>query len=101
MVNTLKRMDFVNKSNPNATAYTEILTGVHTAAVDKLKFLVFSKLRVTVKHNNITQTATTDTVEDFDTLAEALACMEKWRISREQNGTWESLITIDRTEAMQ
>lgn len=98
MVNTVKRMDFICKTNPNATAYTEVLTAKHISNPDKLQWLVFSKLRVTTHGKNITQTATTDSVENFDSLTEALGCMEKWRVSREQTGTWESLVTIDRTE---
>jgi hypothetical protein len=77
------------------------MTAAHVSQPDKMRYLVFSKMRVTIHKKGITQTATTDTVQDFDTLAEALACMEKWRVSREQTGSWESMVTIDRTEAMQ
>lgn len=100
MVNTIKRLDFINKTNPNAIAYTEIFQGTHVSNPDSVQYLVFSKLRVTTKTKGITQTATTDTVQNFDDLPSALACMEKWRISRQQNGTWESIVTIDKSEAI-
>jgi len=98
MVNTIKRMDFLHRTSTEITAYTEIMLASHKDAPDVPRYIVFSTMRAITHGNNLTQTAKTDTVQDYSTLAEALACMEKWRVSREQTGSWQSLVTIDRTE---
>lgn len=85
-LNVVKRIEYMHTAKPEMTCHSEIFRVQNSLDPSKYAYVAHDKLQL-IKHNGpTTQTATTDTMTLFETLGEALACMEKWQADRESKG---------------